>query len=73
MKEQAECAFPKRGKGERRVSLVWHVSDKGTGKIKQLSQSVSLDSLLYKIVNPAIGARLINFFITLVRRRVSAK
>lgn len=52
---------------------MWHVSEKGTGKIKQLSQSVSLDSLLYKIVNPAIGARLINFFITLVRRRVSAK
>lgn len=52
---------------------MWHVSEKGTGKIKQLSQSVSLDSLLYKIVNPTIGARLINFFITLVRRRVSAK
>lgn len=52
---------------------MWKVSEKGTGKIKQLSQSVSLYSLLYKIVNRAIGARLINFFITLVRRRVSAK
>lgn len=52
---------------------MWQVSEKGTGKIKQLSQSVSLDSLLYKIVNPAIGALVINFFITLVRRRVSAK
>ena len=58
---------------DRKVSLVWQVSEKGTGKIKQLSQSVSLDSPLYKIVNPAIGALLINFFITLVRRRVSAK
>ena len=58
---------------DRKVSLVWQVSEKGTGKIKQLRQSVSLDSPLYKIVNPAIGALLINFFITLVRRRVSAK
>lgn len=58
---------------DRKVSLVWQVSEKGTGKIKQLSQSVSLDSPLYKIVNPAIGALVINFFITLVRKRVSAK
>lgn len=47
---------------DRKVSLVWQVSEKGTGKIKQLSQSVSLDSPLYKIVNPAIGALVINFF-----------